>query len=85
MYEQMHYWGINNFANSMSWSSFHPVLELVFWVVVVPVFIIALVLKGWALWVAARKGQRKWFVALLLVNTFGILELLYIFHFSKKK
>lgn len=40
--------------------------------------------KGRALWVAARKGDKLWFVVLLLVNTLGILEILYIYRFSKK-
>lgn len=39
--------------------------------------------KGWALWKAARAGSKPWFVALLLVNTLGILEILYIYVFSK--
>jgi len=41
--------------------------------------------KGYALWLAARKGSKVWFVALLLVNTAAILEIAYIFYFSKKK
>lgn len=44
----------------------------------------SLVWKGWALWTAARKGSKSWFVALLIVNTLGILEILYIYVFSKK-
>ena len=40
--------------------------------------------KGWALWRAARKGSKIWFVVLLVVNTLGILEILYIYIFSKK-
>ena len=32
---------------------------------------------------AARVGSVHWFVALLLVNTLGILEILYIYVFSK--
>jgi len=40
---------------------------------------------GWALWRAARRSQKIWFVVLLLLNTLGILEILYIFVFSKKK
>jgi len=31
-----------------------------------------------------EKGDLYWFVALLLINTAGILEISYIFHFSKK-
>ncbi len=36
-----------------------------------------------ALWIAARKNQFIWFVILIFVNTLGILEMLYIFIFSK--
>ncbi|MCX6714219.1 MAG: DUF5652 family protein [Candidatus Uhrbacteria bacterium] len=39
--------------------------------------------KGVALWKAAQKKDARWFVALLLINTVGILEILYIFIFSK--
>lgn len=41
--------------------------------------------KGLALWKAARRGEQKWFIALLVLNTLAILEILYIFVFSKKK
>ncbi|MBI2053567.1 MAG: hypothetical protein HYT41_02390 [Candidatus Sungbacteria bacterium] len=40
--------------------------------------------KGMALWRAARSEHKKWFIVLLIVNTFGILELLYLFVFSKR-
>ena len=40
--------------------------------------------KGMALWHAARKGDTVWFVVLLVVNTVGILEILYLYVFSKK-
>jgi hypothetical protein len=40
--------------------------------------------KGLALWKAAREGSRIWFVVLLVVNTAGILEILYLYVFSKK-
>lgn len=40
--------------------------------------------KGWALWRAARRASKGWFIALLLIQTLGILEILYIFVFSKK-
>mgnify|MGYP001618217791 CR=1 FL=1 len=41
--------------------------------------------KGVALWKAARLSQKKWFIALLILNTLAVLEILYIFIFSKKK
>lgn len=40
--------------------------------------------KGRALWLAARKGSLYWFVALMLINTAGLLEIAYIYYFSKK-
>ena len=40
--------------------------------------------KGWALWIAARKGSKPWFVALLVLNTAGILDILYIYVLSKQ-
>ncbi len=45
----------------------------------------SLVWKGLALWKAARSGDRNWFIALLIINTAGILEILYIYVFSKNK
>lgn len=41
--------------------------------------------KGLALWKSARNDQRYWFIALLFINTAGILELLYLFIFAKNK
>ena len=41
--------------------------------------------KGVALWKAANNRQKGWFVALLIVNTLAILEIIYIFYFAKKK
>jgi len=40
--------------------------------------------KGVALWRAAKRGEKKWFVALLVFNTLAILEIVYIFFFSKR-
>jgi len=41
--------------------------------------------KGWAMWKAARNGHKWWFIAILVINTLGILDILYIFYFSKRK
>ncbi len=41
--------------------------------------------KGLALWRAAQRKELYWFIALLLVNTLGVLEILYIYVFSKHK
>ena len=39
--------------------------------------------KGVALWKSARQSQKWWFIVLLIINTLAILEILYIFVFSK--
>lgn len=41
--------------------------------------------KGLALWNASRNSQKNWFIAILVVNTIGILEIIYLFKFAKKK
>lgn len=41
--------------------------------------------KGWALWLAARRHEKIWYIILLLVNTAGILEIIYIFAVAKQK
>ncbi len=41
--------------------------------------------KGLALWHSARRGEPWWFLALLIVNTVGILEIVYLFAFAKLK
>jgi len=52
---------------------------------IIPLLIWSLVWKGMALWKSARLNQKKWFIALLIVNTLGILEILYLYVFSKKR
>lgn len=39
--------------------------------------------KGVALWISARRGHIGWFIALMILNTLAILDILYIFIFSK--
>ena len=41
--------------------------------------------KGIALWKAARNSQIAWFVVLVILNTAGILEIIYILFLQKKK
>jgi hypothetical protein len=52
-------------------------------VFLLPLIVWSFVWKGWALWKAAKADSVVWFVVLMLVNTLGILEILYIFVFSK--
>jgi len=53
-----------------------------------PLFIFAaawtLTWKGLALYRAAQNRSPVWFIVLLLVNTLGVLEIIYYFAISKK-
>jgi len=53
-----------------------------------PWFALAVVLwttpwKGVALWKAARRNSKAWFVVLLVLNTFALLEIIYVFFGEK--
>ena len=48
------------------------------------VVIWTLVLKGYSLWHAARGSQKWWFVAILFINTLGILEIIYLIWYRPK-
>jgi hypothetical protein len=63
----------NSFLVSQSW--FLPtVIILGVW---------SMIWKGFALYRAGSRRDKVWFTVLFLVNTLGILEIFYIFVFSK--
>lgn len=43
----------------------------------------SVVWKGLALWHSARRGQYWWFIILLVINTLGILDIIYLFAVAK--
>lgn len=53
--------------------------------VLLPVLVWILFWKGCSLWIAVKNDQKGWFLALLVLNTVGILEIIYIFYVAKKK
>lgn len=57
----------------------------VFGIIFLVVSVWTLAIKGYALWHAARNEQKWWFIALLIVNTFGILEVVYLLFFRPKE
>jgi uncharacterized membrane protein len=63
------------------YSPFAPQLMLA----LLPLLVLAaawtLIIKGYALWHAARNSQKWWFIALLVVNTLGVLEVIYLIWF----
>jgi len=50
----------------------------------IPLAIWEAVWKGIALWKSGRNNQLKWFVAILVLNTVGILPIVYLKFFQKK-
>jgi len=48
------------------------------------VLILITILKGLALWKAAQLNQKWWFIAILFINSLGILEIVYLLLISKK-
>ena len=40
--------------------------------------------KAVALWHAARNNQLGWYVAMVIINTAGILEIIYLLFFRKR-
>jgi hypothetical protein len=53
--------------------------------IIIPLVAWSLVWKGLALWRAAKNDSKPWYVVLLIVNTLGILEILYLYIFSAKR
>lgn len=41
--------------------------------------------KGLALWKSARNDNKYWFIALLIVQSLAVLDIIYIFFIDKKK
>ncbi len=44
-----------------------------------------LVWKALALWASARNNQQYWFIAILVINSMGILPIIYLLWFKRKK
>ena len=52
---------------------------------IVVLLVWSLIWKGVGLWFAARNYQKAWFVAILVLNTAGILEIIYLLFFRRDK
>jgi len=44
----------------------------------------SIIWKGIALWHSARNKQLVWYITILIVNTVGILEIVYLIFFKKR-
>jgi len=69
----------------IGWScAFFPNLAI-FWLVISLAVVWEMAWKGVALWRAGRNGNLVWFIVMFIFNTLGILPIIYIFAFSRKK
>jgi hypothetical protein len=62
-----------------------PGMSIVVIVLIYVLIIWSAVWKAFALWRAARNHHLAWYICMCIFNTAGILEIIYIFGFSKKK
>jgi len=60
-------------------------IDMSFLVWLTPLIIWDAVWKGIALWKSAKNNQLKWFIAIFLLNTVGILPIVYLKFFQKKR
>ena len=69
----------------MAFTDIYPSLDLGPYTVYILgiVLIWELIWKGFGLWKSAKLNQPIWFIAMLVLNTVGILPILYIFVFSQ--
>ncbi len=56
--------------------------DLMPWIIVISIF--ELVLKMTAMWKAGRRNQLAWFIVIGLLNTAGILPIIYLLTNKKK-
>ena len=68
-----------DFLNFIDWDSpigFAVILIILTW---------ELIWKGFALWKSARNNQFAWFFCIFIMNTLGILPIIYLLIHRKKK
>jgi uncharacterized membrane protein len=63
-----------NFLDGASGLTLLSIVLLIIW---------SLFWKGLALWHAVKRDEKKWFAFILVLNTVGILEIIYLFHVVK--
>ncbi|MCE9585592.1 DUF5652 family protein [Candidatus Nomurabacteria bacterium] len=45
----------------------------------------SLLWKCYSTWTASKKDDKRWFIILIILNTFGILDMIYVFGVANKK
>lgn len=61
-------------------------LQHPFVIVIILVLVVwTIIWKGLALWRAAEKRSKPWFIVMLILNTVGILEIIYLFAVAPRR
>ncbi len=53
------------------------------WWLILIVSIWSIFWKGMALWKAAQRRDKWWFIAILILNTLGILDIFYLYVYAR--
>ena len=76
---------MNGFYSNYGMSYGAPMWIQTFGPMLVLIVLWSVLWKGLALWHSGRRGQSWWFVILLVINTLGILEIIYLFAVARLK
>ncbi|MFO0718640.1 MAG: DUF5652 family protein [Candidatus Paceibacterota bacterium] len=68
---------VENIKNVELFFSNHPALAFA-------IMLWSIIWKGLALWRSAQLSHKKWFIAILVINTVGILDIIYLYFVAKK-
>ena len=55
------------------------------WPAIIALTVWSMIWKGIALWKSGRNNQIVWFIVMFILNTAGILPILYLIFFQKKR
>lgn len=59
-------------------------IEQNLFIILIILSLVDVIFTGVGMWIAARGEQKGWFIAMLLLNTLGILPALYLIFFQPK-
>ena len=76
--------GYNHMYGGSWFYGFGPGVALLYGLIGTILLVVLIALKGYALWTAAKRDEKWWFIAMLILNTVGILEVVYLVFFVKQ-
>ncbi len=70
---------------SLFFESHYPFATHLFPYLLLALTVWDLIWKGFGLWFSARNHQKFWFIAILILNTAGLLPIVYLIWFRRDK